>query len=97
MRCAWALRGRIRAELGIEIRAGLHTGEIETRGDDVAGMAVHQAARVQGVAANSEVIISSAVNSLIAGSGIALESHGTHSLKGISAPCELYRVVDVTA
>jgi class 3 adenylate cyclase/alpha-beta hydrolase superfamily lysophospholipase len=97
VRCAWALRGRIRSELGIEIRAGLHTGEIETRGDDVAGLTVHQAARVQGMAGNSEVIVSSAVNSLIAGSGIALESYGTHTLKGISAPCELYRVVDVTA
>lgn len=49
IRCAWALSGRIRSELGIEIRAGLHTGEIETRGDDVAGLTVHQAARVQGV------------------------------------------------
>ncbi len=97
VRCAWALRGRIRSELGIEIRAGLHTGEIETRGDDVAGMTVHQAARVQGMAGSSEVIVSSSVSSLIAGSGIALESHGTHSLKGISAPCELYRVVEVTA
>jgi class 3 adenylate cyclase len=58
---------------------------------------VHQAARIQGVARNSEVIVSSSVRNLIAGSGIALEGHGTHSLKGISAPCELYRVVEVTA
>jgi len=56
---------------------------------------VHQAARVQGVAANSEVIVSSSVGNLIAGSGIALESHGAHTLKGISGPCELYRVVNV--
>jgi class 3 adenylate cyclase len=89
------LGDRIRSELGIEIRAGLHTGEIETRGDDVAGMTVHQAARVQGVAANSEVIVSTSVGNLIAGSGIALESRGAHRLKGISEPCELYRVVDV--
>jgi class 3 adenylate cyclase/alpha-beta hydrolase superfamily lysophospholipase len=97
VRCAWALRSRIRSELGIEIRTGLHTGEIETRGDDVAGLTVHQAARVQGVARNSEVIVSASVRNLIAGSGIALEGRGTHSLKGISAPCELYRVVGVTA
>ena len=97
VRCAWALRSRIRSELGIEIRTGLHTGEIETRGDDVAGLTVHQAARVQGVARNSEVIVSASVRNLIAGSGIVLEGHGTHSLKGISAPCELYRVVGVTA
>jgi class 3 adenylate cyclase len=96
VRCAWALRGRVRSELGFEIRAGLHTGEIETRGDDVAGLTVHQAARVQGVARNSEVIVSASVRNLIAGSGILLESHGAHSLKGISAPCELYRVVEIT-
>jgi class 3 adenylate cyclase len=96
IRCAWTLRGRIEPELGIEIRAGLHTGEIETRGDDVAGLTVHQAARVQGVAGNSEVVVSSAVRSLVAGSGIALASHGIHTLRGISEPCELFRVVDVT-
>ena len=97
VRCAWALRDRIKSELGIEIRAGLHTGEVETRGDDVAGLTVHQAARVQGVAGKSEVIVSASVRNLIAGSGIALEGHGTHSLKGISTPCELYRVVEVMA
>jgi pimeloyl-ACP methyl ester carboxylesterase len=95
VRCAWTLSDRIQSELGIEIRAGLHTGEIETRGDDVAGMTVHQAARVQGVAGNSEVLISGGVSSLVAGSGIALESRGTHTLKGIVEPCELYRVLDV--
>ena len=97
IRCAWALSDRIRSELGIEIRAGLHTGEIETRGDDVAGMTVHQAARVHGVAGNSEVIVSSSVRNLIAGSGIALKDHGTHNLKGISEPCQLCRVLDVTS
>lgn len=97
IRCAWTLTDRIRSELGIEICAGLHTGEIETRGDDVAGLTAHQAARVQGAARNSDVIVSGSVRNLIAGSGITLESHGTHSLKGISAPCELYRVVEVTA
>ena len=96
VRCAWVLSDRIKSELGIEIRAGLHTGEIETRGEDVAGMTVHQAARVQGVAGSSEVIVSSSVSNLIAGSGIALESHGTHALKGIAEPCELFRVCDVT-
>jgi class 3 adenylate cyclase/alpha-beta hydrolase superfamily lysophospholipase len=92
VRCAWTLCDRIRSELGIAIRAGLHTGEIETRGDDVAGITVHQAARIQGVAGNSEVLVSDGVRNLIAGSGIALTDHGTHNLKGISEPCELYRV-----
>jgi class 3 adenylate cyclase len=96
VRCAWALSDRIKSELGIEIRAGLHTGEIETRGEDVAGMTVHQAARVQSVAGRSEVIVSSSVSNLVAGSGIALESHGTHTLKGIAEPCELFRVRGVT-
>ena len=96
VRCAWALSDRIKSELGIEIRAGLHTGEIETRGEDVAGMTVHQAARVQSVAGRSEVIVSSSVSNLVALSGIALESHGTHTLKGIAEPCELFRVRGVT-
>lgn len=95
--CTSALSERIRSELGIEIRAGLHSGEVETRGDDVAGLTVHQAARVQGVASNSEVIVSDAVRNLVAGSGIVLEDRGTHTLKGIAKPCELYRVVDVSA
>jgi class 3 adenylate cyclase len=95
IRCAWALTDRIRSELGIEIRAGLHTGEIETRGDHLAGMTVHQAARIQGIATNSEVLVSSSVSNLVAGSGIALEGHGTHTLKGIAEPCELYRVTYV--
>jgi class 3 adenylate cyclase len=60
-------------------------------------MTVHQAARVQGTAGNSEVLVSSAVSNLVAASGISLESRGTHRLKGIAEPCELYRVVDVTA
>jgi len=97
VRCAWTLRSRIRSELGIEIRAGLHMSEIETRGDDVAGLTVHQAARVQGAAGSSEVIVSSSVSSLLAASGIALESRGSHLLKGISKPCDLYRVIDVTS
>jgi class 3 adenylate cyclase len=95
VRCARTLTDRIRSELGIEIRAGLHTGEIEGRGDDVAGITVHQAARVQGIAGNSEVLVSSAVSRLLAASGIALEARGAHTLKGIAEPCELYRVVDV--
>lgn len=97
VRCAWALCGRIKSELGVEIRAGVHTGEIETRGTDVAGMTVHQAARVQGVAGNSEVLVSSSVRNLVAGSGITLEDRGTQTLKGIAEPCELYKVIDVTA
>ncbi|HME74868.1 MAG TPA: adenylate/guanylate cyclase domain-containing protein [Mycobacterium sp.] len=96
VRCAWALRNRILSEFDIEIRAGLHTGEIETRGDDITGMAVHQAARIQGLARNSEVLVSSSISNLVAGSGITLEGHGTHTLKGIAEPCELYAVRHVS-
>jgi class 3 adenylate cyclase len=96
VRCAWALSDRIRQEIGIEIRAGLHTGEIEIRGEDVAGMTVHQAARIQGLARNSEVLVSSAVANLVAGSGITFEGNGRHTLKGIAEPCDLYRVRHVT-
>jgi class 3 adenylate cyclase len=97
IQCTSALSERIRSELGIEIRAGLHSGEIEIRGDDVAGLTVHQASRVQGMARNSEVLISEAVANLVAGSGIVLEDRGSHTLKGIAKPCELFRVVDVAA
>ncbi len=93
VRCAWTVRDRVRSELGIEIRAGLHTGDVETRGDDVAGMTVHVAARVQGVAGSSDVVVSPSVRNLIAGSGITLAHSGTHVLKGIAEPCELYRVL----
>ena len=68
VRCAWTVRDRVRSELGIEIRAGLHTGDVETRGDDVAGMTVHVAARVQGVAGSSDVVVSPSVRNPIAGS-----------------------------
>jgi class 3 adenylate cyclase len=95
IRCAWTVNDRVRRELGIEIRAGLHTGEVEMRGGDVAGMTVHHAARVQQAAEGSEVLVSEAVHNLVAGSGIALENRGPHSLKGISEPCLLYRVLDV--
>ena len=60
-------------------------------------MTVHQAARIQGVAGNSEVLVSDGVRNLVAGSGITVESRGTQMLKGIAEPCELYRVLDVTS
>jgi class 3 adenylate cyclase len=80
--------------LGIEIRAGLHTGEIEVRGDDVAGLAVHIAARVLGQALGGEVLVSRTVTDLVAGSGINFEDRGDHRLKGVPGVWRLFAALD---
>jgi pimeloyl-ACP methyl ester carboxylesterase len=80
--CACAIRDALSA-LGIEVRCGLHTGEIELRGADIAGLAVHIAARVGASANTGEVLVSGAVPPLVAGSGIAFEDRGEHQLKGV--------------
>jgi class 3 adenylate cyclase len=76
--------------LGIEVRAGLHTGECEVRGDDVAGMAVHIGARVGSLAGPGEVLVSSTVKDLVVGSGIDFEDRGEHELKGVPGTWRLY-------
>jgi class 3 adenylate cyclase len=78
--------------LDIEVRAGLHTGEIELRGDDVAGIAVHLAQRVSALADPGEVLVSRTVTDLVAGSGIQFKDRGEHDLKGISGTWHLYTV-----
>jgi class 3 adenylate cyclase len=78
--------------LGLEIRAGLHTGEIERRGEDVAGLAVHIAARIAALAAGGEVLVSRTVTDLVAGSGIGFEDRGEHDLKGVPGSWHLYAV-----
>lgn len=90
--CASAIRDDVRA-LGIEIRAGLHTGEVQWRGNDLAGLAVHVAARVAAKAAANQVLISTAVANLIAGAGVTLSSAGTHTLKGVPGEWDLFDVV----
>jgi class 3 adenylate cyclase len=92
IRCACAIRDTVRS-LGIEVRAGLHTGEIELRGDDIAGMAVHIGARVSAHAGAGEVLVSSTVKDLVAGSGIEFEDRGEHQLKGVPGSWKLYSVV----
>lgn len=72
---------------------GLHTGEIEVRGNDVAGMAVHIAQRVSALAHASEVLVSRTVTDLVAGSGIHFEDRGDHRLKGVPGSWHLYSVV----
>jgi len=74
----------------LHARAGVHVGEIELQGDDIAGLAVHVAARVMGKAGDGEVLVSRTVRDLTAGSGLQFEDHGTHTLKGIPEDWELY-------
>ena len=92
VRAAWTIRESVR-ELGIEIRAGLHTGECELMAEKVGGIAVHTGARVAGAAGPGEVLVSSTVRDPVAGSGIAFEDRGEHELKGVGS-WRLYSVVD---
>jgi len=80
--CARAIAARSR-ELGVEVRAGVHTGECEVRGDDLAGIAVHIGARVASLAGPGEVLVTSTVRDLVSGSGIEFNERGRHALKGI--------------
>jgi class 3 adenylate cyclase len=89
--CARAISLAVRS-LGIEVRAGLHTGEVELDGDDVAGIAVVIGARVAALAAPSEVLVSRTVKDLVAGSGLAFEDRGAHPLKGVPDEWHLYAV-----
>jgi class 3 adenylate cyclase len=91
IRCAQAVGDSLRRE-GVEIRAGLHTGECVLRGDDIAGIAVHVAARIAARADPGEVLVSRTVTDLVAGSGIRFEDRGTHDLKGVPEPWHLYVV-----
>lgn len=70
--------------LGLPIRAGLHTGEVELMGDDIGGIAVHIAARISGLAAAGEILVTSTVRDLVAGSGLAFDDRGEHELKGLT-------------
>jgi class 3 adenylate cyclase len=91
IRCACAIREAVRS-LGVDVRAGLHSGEIELRGDDIAGMAIHIGARVSALAGAGEVFVSSTVKDLVAGSGIDFEDRGEHELKGVPEACKIYAV-----
>ena len=92
IRCAIATVAAVR-DLGIQVRAGLHTGEVEQIGDKVGGIAVNIGARVAALASASEVVASQTVKDLVAGSGIVFEDAGEHELKGIPERWHLYRVV----
>jgi class 3 adenylate cyclase len=89
VRCAEAIRDSVRG-LGLEVRSGLHTGEIEILPNDVGGIAVHVAARVAQLAGPGEVLASSVLRDLVAGSGIYFEDRGVHALKGLADGVRIY-------
>jgi class 3 adenylate cyclase len=91
IRCAAALRGEL-GGIGLQIRAGLHTGEVELRDGDVGGIAVHLAARVMAAAGSGEILVSRTVRDLVVGSDIAVEDRGPHALKGIEGSWQLFAV-----
>jgi class 3 adenylate cyclase len=91
IRCATTIRDRLR-DLGLTVRAGLHTGEVELMGDKVGGIAVHTGARVSAQAGPGEVLVSRTVVDLVAGSGIIFEDRGEHRLKGVPGLWRLFAV-----
>ena len=91
IRCAQAIATSVKS-LGIEVRAGLHTGEVELRGEDVTGMGVNIAARVMDAAGPGEVVVSSTVKDLVAGSGLRFVDRGTHDLRGVPGEWRLFAV-----
>jgi class 3 adenylate cyclase len=89
IRCAAAVRSQLGA-LGLEMRAGLHAGEMELRGDDIGGIAMHIGARIESLAEPGEILVSRTVRDLVAGSGLQFVSRGEHQLKGIPDTWEIY-------
>jgi class 3 adenylate cyclase len=92
IRCATAIRGAVHS-LGIDVRAGLHTGECEIRGnDDIGGIAVHIGARVSALAGPNDILVSSTLRDLVIGSGLEFDDRGTHELKGVPGEWHLFAV-----
>ena len=91
VRCARAMVDASQA-MGVEIRAAVHTGEVELIGDDVRGIAVHVAARILALGGADEVLVTATAAELLEGSGIALEDAGSHELKGLSGARQVWRV-----
>ena len=89
VRCAESIIGRVKP-LGIDVRTGVHTGECERLGDDIGGIAVHTAARIAALAGPGEVLVSSTVRDLVAGSRLPFVDRGTHALKGVPETWNLF-------
>jgi class 3 adenylate cyclase len=92
VKCAVAIRDGV-AELGLELRAGLHTGEIELEPDDIAGLAVHVGARIAALAGAGEILVSSTVKDLVLGSGLNFDDRGPHELKGVPGEWRIFSLV----
>ena len=95
IRCAVTIRDELRA-MGLEVRVGLHAGEVELRGDDVGGIAVHIGARIAASGEPGDVVVSSTVKDLAAGSNIAFADRGEQDLKGVPGSWRLFAVADPT-
>jgi class 3 adenylate cyclase len=91
VRCATAIAEAVKA-LGLEVRCGVHTGEIEIKGEDIGGIAVHIAARIAALAEGGQVLVSRTVRDLVAGSNLRLEERGAYALKGLSGSMPLFAV-----
>jgi class 3 adenylate cyclase len=91
IRCAMQIRDGVRT-LGLEVRCGLHTGEVELRGDDIGGIAAHVGARIEALAEPGEILVSRTVRDLVAGSGIGFVDVGVRSLRGVPDEWQLYSV-----
>lgn len=95
IRCALAMVRRSATHLGVEMRAGLHAGEVEMRGEDLAGINVHTAARISGLAEGGEVLVSTTVMDLVAGSPFHFTDRGQHELKGVPGARQVWAVREV--
>lgn len=92
IKCACGIRDQV-LELGLAIRAGLHTGEVDRLGDDIAGIAVHVGARVLSLSHPGQVLVSESVPPLVIGSGIQFENRGSHELKGVPGRWNVFEAV----
>jgi class 3 adenylate cyclase len=93
IRCAQQIRDELRL-VGLEIRSGLHAGEVTRRSESISGITVHIGARVSALAGPGEVLVTRTVRDLVAGSGISFEARGEHELKGVPGKWRLYAVLD---
>jgi class 3 adenylate cyclase len=94
VRCASAITGAVH-DLGLEVRSGVHTGEVEIKGEDIAGIAVNIAARIAALAQSGQVMVSRTVRDLVAGSNLRFNDWGAHTLKGLSESMSLYEVASL--
>jgi class 3 adenylate cyclase len=93
VQCARAIREGTK-QIGLSVRAGLHTGEVECRGEDVGGIAMHVGARVSALASADEILVSSTVVDLVAGSGLQFDDRGDHELKGVGRTWRIYALAE---